>query len=160
MNTHGKFPNLMGVTNFPALVPLLLLCTCALVISGCVQTHGDGVLLKTSTSWDGGRIAYPVGDPEVTSVILKIAAGEQTPFHCHPVPTLGYVLKGIAEVETHSGKKIVLEPGDAAVEVMRTAHRGRALSGDVEILVFYAGASAVPNTVFPADDPGHEYCAP
>jgi hypothetical protein len=42
--------------------------------------------------------------------------------------------------------------------VMRTVHRGKALKGPVEIVVFYAGAQDVPTTVLPADDVDHQYC--
>jgi len=117
-------------------------------------------LLKTTTTWEGAAIAYPDGQAEVTSMILKIAAGETTQFHCHPVPTLGYILKGTVEVETRDGKKKVLREGDPAVEVLRTVHRGKALDGPVEILVFYAGATGIPNTVLPENDPDHVYCNP
>lgn len=115
-------------------------------------------ILKTKTSWDGGEIFYPKGDAEITSVILRIEPGQKSKFHCHPVPTLGYVLKGEAEVETKDGKKIRLKPGDAAVEVMRTVHRGIAFDEPVEILVFYAGAEGIPNTVLPDSDLAKQYC--
>ncbi|MEZ5570709.1 MAG: cupin domain-containing protein [Halioglobus sp.] len=115
-------------------------------------------LLKTTTTWEGGSIAYPQGQAEVTAFILKIAPGETPKFHCHPVPTLGYVLKGSLEVETKDGKKIVLHEGDSTVEVLRTVHRGKALEGPVEIIVFYAGATDIPTTVFPENDPENLYC--
>jgi len=117
-------------------------------------------MLQTTTSWDGGALAYPAGEAEVTSVILRIEEGQEPPFHCHPVPTMGYVLSGAVEVETREGKKAVFEAGQSVVEVMKTVHRGRALGGPVEIVVFYAGAVALPNTVLPEDDPEHVYCAP
>ena len=115
-------------------------------------------LLKTSTSWDGGAFAYPSGQAEVTSIILRIEEGQDPPFHCHPVPTMGYTLQGVVEVETTSGKKITVRGGEPLVEVMRTVHRGRAVEGPAEILVFYAGAEGVPVTVFPEDDPEGKYC--
>ncbi|MEH6583232.1 MAG: cupin domain-containing protein [Halioglobus sp.] len=115
-------------------------------------------LLETTTSWDGGEFHYPQGEAEVTSTILAIEAGVSASFHCHPVPTLGYVLKGTVEVETKSGKKTLLSAGDSVVEVMRTVHRGTAIDGPVEILVFYAGATSMPNTVFPESDPDNKYC--
>lgn len=115
-------------------------------------------LLRTTTTWEGDEIVYPEGKAEVTSVKLRIAAGQTTPFHCHPVPTMGYVLKGTIEVETSSGKKTILKEGDSAIEVMRTLHRGRAVNGPVEIIVFYAGAESIPTTVMPADDPDFKYC--
>ena len=115
-------------------------------------------LLRTTQTWEGADIVYPVGNAEVTSIKLKIEEGKTTPFHCHPVPTLGYILEGTVEVETKSGKKVTLSEGESVVEVLRTLHRGKALDGPVEILVFYAGAETVPNTVLPADDPESKYC--
>lgn len=115
-------------------------------------------LLKTTTTWEGADIVYPKGNAEITSVILKIDAGETTPFHCHPVPTLGYVLKGKVEVETTSGKRIIFSEGESAVEVLGTLHRGRAVDGPVELVVFYAGAESIPTTVLPTDELHSTYC--
>lgn len=115
-------------------------------------------LLKSQTSWDGGEIRYPSGQAEITSFILRLDARGTPRFHCHPVPTFGYVLKGKVEIETKDGKKTILKQGESAIEVMRTVHRGRALGGPAEIVVFYAGAVGLPNTVFPEDDPAREYC--
>jgi quercetin dioxygenase-like cupin family protein len=134
-------------------------CQSALIAAVCFSSLVQAEpLLKTTTSWDGGQFHYPKGQAEVSSVILNIAEGVTTKFHCHPVPTLGYILKGDVEVETKDGKKVVLKQGESAVEVMRTVHRGRALAGPVEILVFYAGDTNTPNTVLPENDPEHHYC--
>ncbi|MCG8672569.1 MAG: cupin domain-containing protein [Pseudomonadales bacterium] len=115
-------------------------------------------LLKATTSWDGGEIFYPKGDAEITSIILRLEPGQKSKFHCHPIPTLGYVLKGELDVETKDGKKVRLKKGDAAIEVMRTVHRGIAIDGPVEILVFYAGATDMPTTVLPNTEAGKTYC--
>jgi quercetin dioxygenase-like cupin family protein len=114
--------------------------------------------LKTQTSWDGGVIYYPQGQVEITSVKLRIEENQMTEFHCHPVPTLGYILQGDLIVETKNGKKITLKEGESVVEVMRTIHRGRAINGPVEIIVFYAGSTTMPTTVLPEDDLNREYC--
>lgn len=114
-------------------------------------------LLQSTRSWDGGAIAYPSGAAEITSVILRIEEGQDPPFHCHPVPTMGYVLSGRVELETSGGKRKVAGAGESLVEVMGTVHRGRALDGPVEIVVFYAGAVGTPVTVRPDSDP-EGYC--
>ena len=114
--------------------------------------------LKTQTSWDGGVIYYPQEQVEITSVKLRIEENQMTKFHCHPVPTLGYILQGDLIVETKNGKKITLKEGESVVEVMRTIHRGRAINGPVEIIVFYAGSTTMPTTVLPEDDLNREYC--
>lgn len=133
--------------------PLILICI-ALV---CLPTRAE-TLLQTDTTWEGGAIIYPAGRPEVTSVKLRIEPGQDTPFHCHPVPTLGYVLSGTVEVETSGGKRARFSQGQSVVEVLRTLHRGTAIDGTVEIIVFYAGARDTPTTVLPADDPQGRYC--
>ncbi len=115
-------------------------------------------LLKSQTSWDGGEIKYPAGQAEITSFILRLEEEGNPRFHCHPVPTFGYVLLGEVEIETRDGKKTILKQGESAIEVMRTVHRGRAIDGPAEIVVFYAGAAGLPNTVFPEDDPRGEHC--
>lgn len=115
-------------------------------------------LLRATESWDGGAIAYPGGKAEISAHILRLEEGSAAPFHCHPVPTMGYVLSGTAEIQTSNGDKTIIGPGQPLVEVMRTVHRGIALNGPVEILVFYAGAEQLPNTVLPANDQKGQYC--
>lgn len=115
-------------------------------------------LNKTQTSWDDGVIYYPQGQAEITSVKLRIEENQLTEFHCHPVPTFGYVLQGELVIETKNGKKITLKEGESVVEVMRTIHRGRAINGPVELIVFYAGSITIPNTVLPEHDIKKKYC--
>ncbi|MCV6636669.1 cupin domain-containing protein [Candidatus Albibeggiatoa sp. nov. NOAA] len=115
-------------------------------------------LLKTQTSWDNGEVEYPEGQLQITSLKLAIKQGEDMPFHCHPVPTMGYVLKGELEVETKQGLKKTFKQGESVVEVMRTLHRGKAIDGDVEVVVFYAGAVSMPNTILETDHESKDYC--
>ncbi len=131
------------------LVPLLTMLSC---------TSLAEPLLSATESWDAGSFSYPGGKAEITSIVLSLEEGKAAPFHCHPVPTMGYVLKGTVQVETKSGKTTTIAEGDALVEVMRTVHRGIAVDGPAAIVVFYAGAEGVPNTVLPSDDPEGEHC--
>lgn len=124
----------------------------SLAVLATGSAYGADVLLETRTSWDGGALAYPAGNAQVTSVILHLEPGEEPPFHCHPVPTMGYLLRGTLEVETEHGDTVRLEEGNSVVEVMNTLHRGRAIEGPVDIIVFYAGAEGVPTTVLPDSD--------
>ena len=123
----------------------------ALLLAGLATgpAYGAEVLLETNTSWDGGDLAYPTGKARVTSVMLHIEPGEKPPFHCHPVPTMGYLLRGTLEVETERGDTRRFEQGSSVVEVMNTLHRGQAVDGPVDIIVFYAGAEGIPTTVLP-----------
>ena len=116
------------------------------------------LLLETRTSWDGGALAYPQGPVQISSFILRLEEGDQPKFHCHPVPTMGYVLKGRIRVETKDGNTETFQAGQSVVEVMRTMHRGTAVDAPVEIIVFYAGSTELPNTVFPGDAAAARYC--
>ena len=129
-----------------------------ITLFSCVGTVNANELLKTSTSWNGGSIYYPTGAAEVTSAKVKIADGQALKPHCHPVPTFGYVLEGTLEVETNRGKKVLLSQGEAVLEVMKTVHKGTAIGGDAEVLVFFAGAKGVPNTVFLDSEDAEKYC--
>jgi hypothetical protein len=55
-------------------------------------------------------------------------------------------------------RKKLIKEGESVIEVLRTVHRGKAIGGPVEIIVFYAGATDIPNTVFPENDQQHQYC--
>ncbi len=114
-------------------------------------------LLESSHSWDGGDIAYPEGDAQITVLELTLKAGQSTQFHCHPVPNFGHLIKGKLKVETIKGEQKIMQTGDTIIEVMKTIHRGTALE-DTEIRVYYAGAEGVPHTVFADADDARKYC--
>ena len=111
------------------------------------------ILLHSSQSWDGGDISYPKGEAEITAVKLSLTPGKIGPFHCHPVPPMGYIALGRIEVETKAGEKIQFTQGQSVLEVMKTVHRGKALGGPAEVIVFYAGAKNLPTSVLPDHDP-------
>lgn len=115
-------------------------------------------IMSTNTAWDGSRFEYPDGEAKVTAIKLVLNEGDVSPYHCHPVPTMGYVIKGKIEVETADGKTTVMEAGQPAVEVMGKIHRGRAIEAPVEIVVFYAGNSELPTTLLPDSELGKKYC--
>ena len=104
-------------------------------------------LLKTSTSWDGKPLVYPQGPAEVTALIVEIAAGGQTGWHEHSVPSFAYVLEGTLEVTQGNGATRLLHAGDTLPEVVQTLHNGRAL-GDkpVKLFVLYTGTVNQPLT--------------
>ena len=138
--------NILGVTG---------LIMCMLLVQTAAAKE---LLLETQTSWDGGALSYPEGPVQITSFILRLEEGDRPRFHCHPVPTMGYVLKGRIRVETQDGNTATFEAGQSVVEVMRTVHRGTAVDGPVEIIVFYAGSTDVPTTVFPDDEAAARHC--
>ena len=127
----------------------ILLIFCTLASYTFSDPAAAEVILKTDQSWDGNGIQYPSGEAEITSVLLKLEADKPTPWHCHPVPTTGYVLSGQIEVETANGQKTLISEGESAVEVMNTLHRGTAVGDAVKLVVFYVGTKGLPNTLLP-----------
>jgi quercetin dioxygenase-like cupin family protein len=124
---------------------VLLLPVFAVPVTG--STAEVELLLKSGKSWDGGTFQYPPGDPEISILRIRLEEGQETSFHCHPVPTFGYLLKGTLEVKTSNGQTTVINEGQAAIEVTDTLHRGKAIAGPVEILVIYAGARNLENSI-------------
>ena len=133
---------------------LIFVLVCLFAISGVNAQE----LLKTTKTWEGGEIEYHKGKAEVTSEKITLKEGAMAPFHCHPVPTLAYIEKGHLEVETNKGKKATFQEGDSFVEALKTIHRGIAIDGPVEIVVFYAGVTSTPNMVLADSDEASKYC--
>jgi len=112
--------------------------------SGAVTT-----LLQTLTNSIGQPIAYPRdGTPEVTALLVEMAPGEETGWHQHPVPLLGYILSGEITVYQSTGEKRVVGPGEVSLESVNVAHNG-VNEGAVpcKMIVFVAGIKDVAFTV-------------
>jgi quercetin dioxygenase-like cupin family protein len=132
---------------------IVFLTTVLVMVSTISQAQ-----MTTGTSWNGGEISYPQGKPEVTSVHMVLDGSKKVALHCHPVPVFAYILRGILEVETGSGDKQKFTEGESLVEVMGTVHSGTVIDAPVEIVIFYAGAEGVPNTVLADSDEAGQYC--
>ena len=136
-----------------SIIPTFILLLASAILPGHV--YGDSVeLLKTDKSWNGGSFAYPQGEPEISSKLLRLYVGDDIPFHCHPVPTFGYVLEGTIRVRLKSGESAEFTIGQALLVVFKTLHKGEAVGGPVEVMVFYAGARGLKNTF----KEGHAAC--
>ncbi|WP_028574945.1 cupin domain-containing protein [Desulfonatronovibrio hydrogenovorans] len=107
------------------------------------------VLARTSKSWDGQLLpTYPKGQPEITILEISIPAGTELPMHLHPVINAGVLLQGELAVITEQGEVLILEPGDAIVEVVDKWHYGLSQGQEpARIIVFYAGILDEPVTV-------------
>ena len=104
------------------------------------------VLLQTTVNSVGQPIAYPRdGTPEVTALLIEMAPGEETPWHRHPVPLLGYILTGELTVYQITGEKRVVRAGEVSLESVDVAHRG-VNEGAVpcKMIVFVVGLKDVP----------------
>ena len=107
-------------------------------------------LVKSTTSWNGKRVAYPQGEAEISGMVIEIAPGAQTGWHAHPVPSFAMVLQGTLEVTLEDGRQKGIGAGEALIEVVNTLHNGRNVgTGPLKIVVFYAGAVGQPLTVKP-----------
>jgi len=105
-------------------------------------------LAKETSSWDGKPIVYPGGRAEMTALLIEIAPGAQTGWHCHLVPNFAYMLEGTLELVLDDGRMKRLNAGDVLSEVVNRSHNGRNVGSDpVKLVVFYTGAAGIPLSV-------------
>jgi quercetin dioxygenase-like cupin family protein len=109
-------------------------------------------LLKAGNSVLGQPFAYPEGQPQVTAAIVTLMPGQETGWHRHEVPLLGYILEGALTVDYGPAGSRTYEAGDAFLEAFGSDHDGRN-AGDaaMRLLAVYMGAEDVPNTVMRGD---------
>jgi len=134
---------------FPGLILWFLLVVCP-DATALDATTGVSVtpLAKETTSWDGKPIVYPGGQAEMTALLIEIAPGAQTGWHCHLVPNFAYMLEGTLELVLDDGRRKRLNAGDVLSEVVERSHNGRNVgSVPVKLVVFYAGAAGIPLSV-------------
>lgn len=129
-----------------------LLVLSSVFLTQPIQAAELKVLSQSSRSWDGTALHYPEGEAQLSVVRITIAPGEKMPFHCHPIPSAGYVISGDLEVELKQGKRKRFHAGDPITEVVHTVHRGFNLSktDPVELVAVYVGAKDISLTL-PAD---------
>ena len=115
---------------------------------------GTRTVLSTSTTVTDEPIRYPTGAPaQITAVEITLAPGQQTGWHMHPVPLVGYILEGELTVDYGAFGKRVFHRGDGLAEAMNEAHNGRNTGqGPVKILAVFIGAQGVRDTI-PASPP-------
>ena len=104
------------------------------------------ILLQTTANSLGQPIAYPrEGTPEVTALLIEMAPGEETGWHQHPVPLLGYILSGELTVYQITGEKRVVRAGEVSLESVGVVHRG-VNEGAVpcKMVVFVVGVEGLP----------------
>jgi quercetin dioxygenase-like cupin family protein len=106
-------------------------------------------LLQTTVNSIGQPIAYPRdGTPEITALLVEMAPGEETGWHQHSVPLLGYLLAGELTVYQVTGEKRVVRVGEVSLESVDVIHNG-VNEGTVpcKMIVFVAGLKDVPFTI-------------
>ena len=106
-------------------------------------------LLRTSVNSIGQPIAYPrEGTPEVTALLVEMTPGEETGWHQHPVPLLGYILTGELTVYQATGEKRVVCSGEVSLESVNVIHNGvNEGAAPLKMIVFVAGLKDVPFTI-------------
>jgi quercetin dioxygenase-like cupin family protein len=106
-------------------------------------------LLQTTVNSTGQAIAYPhEGNPEVTALHIEMAPGEETGWHSHPVPLLGYMLKGALTVYQRIGEKRVVQTGEVSLESVGVVHNGVNEGREpLVMIVFVVGLKDVPFTM-------------
>lgn len=113
------------------------------------MTSLANTLLRTTVNSLGQPIAYPrEGTPEVTALLVEMAPGEETGWHQHPVPLLGYILNGELTVYQVTGEKRVVHPGEVSLESVNVIHNGvNEGATPCKMIVFVTGLKDVPFTI-------------
>lgn len=137
-----KLPRLLLVC------PLLALAFTARAEPTVATAHADHLLAATQ-SWNGKPYThYATTQPMLSMIRLTLAPNSALPWHVHPFPNAGYVLKGSLTIEDKAtGKKQTFHEGQAFAESVEDAHRGVSGSEETVILLTYAGTRGEPTSV-------------
>ncbi|MDQ8699478.1 cupin domain-containing protein [Hyphomicrobium sp. LHD-15] len=105
-------------------------------------------LLRTGTTVVGEPVVYPTGAPaQVTAAVVSLAPGEETGWHTHGMPVVGYMIEGELTVDYGEKGQRVYRAGEALMEAIAVAHNGRNTgSGPVRILAVFIGAEGLTPT--------------
>jgi len=134
-------------------IRIACLCLTLIAPAAFAADYSSGVLakvlLKTSVTGNGQKIAYPLTDnAEVTAMTVELAPGSETGWHKHPIPVYAYVISGRLSVELEDGSLLSFGAGEAVIEVVDTLHDGRNMGTEpVKLAVFYLGAKGTPNVI-------------
>ena len=106
-------------------------------------------LKRTSQSWDGAPLPdYLKGKPELVVMRYVFPVGSKLPWHHHPVINYGILQQGELTIVGIDGKKQVVHPGEAIVEMVGPIHCGMN-TGDQPVILdmFYLSQEGMPLAV-------------
>ena len=106
-------------------------------------------LKRTSQSWDGEALPdYLKGKPELVVMRYIFPVGAKLPWHHHPVINFGILQQGELTIVGVDGKKQVVRPGEAVVEMVGPIHCGMN-TGDKPVVLdmFYLSQKGMPLAV-------------
>jgi len=114
-----------------------------------VERHSKvRVVLSTGTTVTGQRIRYPAGRAHVTAQEITLEPGQETGWHTHPVPVIGYILEGELTVDYGAKGQKIYHKGDGFVEALNQPHNGRNTGQEpVKILAIVDGVQGVKAAV-------------
>lgn len=126
----------------------LAVSSCALAADSPPKIQSE-IIIKSNRSWDGTLLpVYPGGQPETSVLKITIPPHSELDWHSHPVINAAYVLSGsITVIKKDDGKRLHLEAGQVAVELVNAVHRGETGNEPVVLLVFYAGKEGIPLSI-------------
>jgi quercetin dioxygenase-like cupin family protein len=114
-----------------------------------MDSSATKILAQTTTNSLGQPIAYPQdGTPEITTLLIEMAPGDEFPWHRHPVPLLGYIFSGELTVYQASGEKRIVHAGEVSLESVDVMHRGVNEGAEpCRMVVFVLGRQGEPYTL-------------
>lgn len=136
-----------------ALVGIALVSASAVLTANAQNVPGPAPkapvkLIDSDKDILGHKLRYANGaGARIESQIVTLQPGEKTPWHSHPVPTFGYILKGKVTIHYSTGEVRSVSEGEALLEAQFTPHMGvNNGAHPVEILVVYSGAAGLANS--------------
>lgn len=107
------------------------------------------ILVKSQASWNNKPYTqYPAGRPELTVLKLTIPPNTALPWHQHPYPNAGYVLKGELTIQDKdSGQSHTFKQGEGFAESVDDTHRGVSGNSETVLIITYSGVHDVPTFV-------------
>lgn len=112
------------------------------------------ILLETTESWNGKQLPdYSSQKPEITILRAYIPSNSRLEPHKHSAINAAVVLKGELTVITEQKDTLKVTGGEAFAEVVDTWHYGiNNGKTPVEVIIFYAGAEGMTNTILKTTD--------
>src|SRR5262245_30875251 len=118
-----------------------------------LQSSEPGVeqrtILSTGTTATNEPIQYPLGGhARVTIMEITLQPGQETGWHAHPVPIVGYIRAGGLSVDYGAQGQRTYHKGDAIVEALNEPHNGRSTGPEpLKILAVIVGVEGVAGSV-------------
>lgn len=131
------------------LTGLIAAAVAAAAVAASEGGSKSSTLLKATASWNDIRyVAYPAGQPQLTTLRMTIPAHAKLEWHKHKMPNTAYIVSGeLTLEEKDTGRKATYRVGQSFAESVDNVHRGTTDAEPVVVIVTYAGVVGLPLSI-------------